>query len=97
MVDNIQIEEISSSDAADMTLKIILNEYHAFNQHITWHEYNSILLQQQPIVELDKVLQNWLSIYNDVFSSIKCFNIKIPTNIDHKEFLLTFKERFSNV
>ena len=95
-VDTIEIEEIDSKKASLMTLKIILNEYHLFNQHVTWHEYNSILLDQEPILKLEKVHQNWLNIYEKVFKEKKCFHIKIPIKIDHNNFLETFKKKFAN-
>lgn len=91
---NIEIEEISANEASIMTLKIIQNEYHAFTQHIVWHEYNAMLLKNNPILVLEDIHKNWLDIYQEVFKNIKCFNIKIPINFDQKEFLRIFQERF---
>lgn len=93
-VDTIEIEKINSVNASIMTLKIIINEYHAFNQHISWHEYNALLLGIKPVLELDSVHSNWLNIYNNIFSGIDCYSIKISPNVSHSIFLSKLKEYF---
>lgn len=90
----IVMEKINSNDAAILTLKVIINEYHAFEQHIIWHEYNSILLKTLPILTLENIHKNWLNIYKHIFKNIKCFHITIPTNINHEDFLSFVKENF---
>lgn len=92
----IEIEEVDLNVAAMMTLKIMQNEYHAFNQHIVWHEYNAMLTKTTPILVMEDIYDNWLQIYQKAFLNTKCFNIKIPTSLDQKEFLRIFKEKFSN-
>jgi len=93
-VDNIEIKELKSEDAAEMTLKIIKNEYTSVLQHIIWHEYNALLYGSYPIIKELNLYKKWFEIYKKIFSNIDCFVIYVPVNISHNDFLKTMKSNF---
>ncbi|SMC09972.1 hypothetical protein [Nitratiruptor tergarcus] len=93
-INQITIEKLNSENAAYLSLKIIRNEYNSIFQHIIWHEYNCSLMKYKPILKIDEILNRWLKIYLNVFKNIQCYLVKIPTSIDHNDFLSFMKNKF---
>jgi hypothetical protein len=95
-VDTITIEDIDDDRSAKLTLEILKNEYHALFQHITWHEYNCMLMNYKPIVTLESIFSNWYHLYRTIFQEINCYVIKIPLHIEHDIFLKEMRSLFSS-
>ncbi len=91
-LDKIEIENIDPHLAAILSLRIVQNEYQVYNQHLIWHEYNSILMDQDPIIRMEDVHSHWLTLYKKAFTNMKCFQVKIPMNMKHHEFLQQVKD-----
>lgn len=93
-VEDIVFEDIDYKQASELTLRIIKNEYQSFAQHITWHEYNTQLMNFSPILELEKIYSNWSEVYMNIFKLIKCSIVKIPIEMEHDDFLEQMKDKF---
>jgi len=94
-VENIQIEVIDNKDLlSKAVLNIIQNEYGCDTIHYNWEAYNSLFMNKKPLVDLNELYNRWFKIYNDIFSNINTYIIKIPINISHKEFLRHMENYF---
>jgi len=86
-VPDISVESITTHQASEMTVKIIQTEYAAFNNHVLWHEFNTIALKTNPILKLDDVFTRWGKMSSKVFEQIECYLVNIPLKIDHQKFI----------
>jgi hypothetical protein len=82
--------KINKEMATNLTIKIIQSEYSNFNQHILWHEYNSLLADYEPIITLEKVFSKWNETLNLALKNIETFVVYVPENYEHKQFLKEF-------
>ena len=75
--------------AIEATLKIILNEYSSFYQHVRWHEYNSSIGGYAPILKMNTIESNFRSIYGSFFENNNIELLSYPSSIKHSDFLAT--------
>ena len=83
-------EPISPELAAELTLRIIQNEYSAFHQHIVWHEFNTLVKEIEPVVRVDETFANWRKIAIEVFKNLEIYIVRVPERYEHQEFLRDF-------
>lgn len=86
-VDKIEIEKISSESASKINLKIIQSEYSQFFNHLSWHSYNSILLNKDEILTNEQIQDQMFNLGKKAFNKLDCYIVKIPLKIDHKSFV----------
>ena len=97
MVTEITIEKIDYQIASKATLNIIQNEYAYETIHFKWAEYGTMFENSiTPIVELNKVYDEWHKIYNNIFENIETYVIKLPINLSHNKFLEFFTNYFKD-
>lgn len=86
-IDHVAIEQIPSKQTSSLHLNIILAEYSVFLNHIFWHEFNSTLDNDNPIITYAALRKNILLNSEKVFNTTKNYIIRIPLKIDHTQFL----------
>jgi len=85
--ENISIKDIKAVNAAEISTKIIQQEYFAFNNHILWHEVNCRINKTEPILKLSAVIGKMENVNKTVISKLKCKSIRIPINIKHQKYI----------
>lgn len=83
-------ERILPELAAELTLKIIQNEYYAFHQHIVWHEFNAHLKQIKPVVRMDETFANWRTMAVEALRNMDLYIVRVPERYAHEQFLTDF-------
>lgn len=83
-------QPINSELAAELTLRVIQNEYYVFHQHIVWHEFNTLVKKIEPVVRVDKTFANWRTMVTEVFRNLELYIVRVPERYGHQEFLTDF-------
>ncbi|RLC53873.1 MAG: hypothetical protein DRH79_02380 [Candidatus Cloacimonadota bacterium] len=85
--ENISIKDIEAVKAAEISTKIIQQEYFAFNNHILWHEVNCRINNTEPILKLSNVFDKMEKLNKKVINKLKCKLIQIPIYIKHQKYI----------
>lgn len=88
----IKKEKIVSKDVVKLTLDIIKNEYHAFHQHIVWHEYNCLANGLAPVLSINKIYADKGEIIDLCFKNTDSYYVRIPKNMKHGVFMKKIME-----
>lgn len=81
------MEKISPQSAAQITLEIILEEYDFFIKHLLKIESWLLAKSLPPIFNYQKKIEQWAQIYKEIFERAECFEVNIPDNFQHQEYL----------
>lgn len=92
-VSEINLDKISSEDAAKISVNIILTEYAQFFNHILWHEFNSISKGKSPIITFDEIKNRQEKAAKNVLQKTNNYVLRIPLEIDHREFISEASEK----
>lgn len=86
-VTKMHIQEISKEAAIDSTIAVMQSEYSGiFNNHVFWHEFNSIMKNKYSSISMKKVTDNWRNVLNSAFNNKKLLKLSIPLDISHTEY-----------
>jgi len=83
-------EQIIPELAAELTLRIIQNEYYGFHQHIVWHEFNARLKKIKPVVRMDETFTNWRKMSVEAFRNMDLYIVRVPERYVHEKFITDF-------
>ncbi|MBI9073601.1 MAG: hypothetical protein JEY94_18535 [Melioribacteraceae bacterium] len=86
-VEKLSIEEVSAELASKINFDIIQAEYSQFFNHLSWHKFNSAILNKNTILTNEKIKTQMLDLGEKAFKKMDCFIVKIPIKIDHKKFV----------
>jgi len=84
--EELNCEEIELDKAIKMTVEIIISEYSAFFNHISWHEFNALSNNEKPILTKKTLEQKWTKNLYQLFENKKIRLLNIPLNIPHATF-----------
>jgi len=82
----IELENCKTKNAIEATIKVIQTEYAYFFNHLHWHEFNAISLNQKPIITLSELQEKWKITLNNAFKNSNNKIVKIPFDINHQDF-----------
>lgn len=86
-VQEMKITEINKVTAIDSTIAVMQSEYSGiFNNHVFWHEFNSLLNNKEKLISMNQVLGNWKKVLNSAFNNKKLLKLSIPLDISHTEY-----------
>lgn len=82
------ISPLEKGKAIQMGIHIMKTEYNKiFHNYLDWDEYNSIALGVQPILNLNKVFENWKRNLNEALENVNIQLLHIPFKMPHEEYL----------
>ncbi|GAB5534744.1 MAG: hypothetical protein Rubg2KO_09930 [Rubricoccaceae bacterium] len=81
------IEPLSHTDAAQMSTAILAAELSGLMRHVHWHVLNRTLQGRLPIQRPEDLLARWTDIYSAAFANAECLIARIPIDIPHDAFL----------
>lgn len=90
------IEVLNYERAAQMNINVIKTEYSKFISHIYWHMFNRQANQDQFIIDYDSLIRSWETTGLQALSKVKCYLIKVPIKIKHKDFILKLSNLIEN-
>lgn len=91
------IEVLNKDIAAQMNINVIKTEYSSFFNHIYWHMFNRQANQDRFIIDYDTLIRSWETTSFKALSKVKCYLIKAPIKIKHKDFILKLNNLIENV
>jgi len=89
--DEISVEKIDVGDMIILTKCVIENELRFINEHIRWHQMNSII-RGKNMFSLNEKWNNWSRIYENTFNDLNLYLIKVPLKIEHQQFSKEMKK-----
>ena len=83
----INVRKLLPATAVDMGLHVMKTEYGIFHNHLEWDSYNSLAMNEKPLLQLEQVFQNWKSNLGAVFNQAQIQSLHIPSSEKHEDYL----------
>lgn len=83
----IRSDQLEHDKVAEVTSRIIQQEYFAFNNHVLWHEINCQINGTSPILKLSKIHEKMNKINYQIMRELSCKLIKIPIKINNAKYI----------
>jgi hypothetical protein len=90
------VESIKSEKIQSMNLQVILSEYADLFRHVHWHETNSLVLDEEPIVSMEAFRKSYCLRLKKGLNETKMSVFNIPFNeglVDFKKLLTLIENR----
>jgi hypothetical protein len=78
--------ELDINKAVKMSVDIIVSEYSEFFNHISWHEFNALSNNLNPIITKYDLIKKWTHNLTQLLSNKRTLLLNIPLNITHDRF-----------
>ena len=88
-------ENISVTEAADISLEIMKNELYVFFKHLLWHKVNRLLMRAEKIIDVNRILSKWKRLYEKILDGCGCYLVKVPLEskpVELKRWFFLFLE-----
>lgn len=82
-----RLNSLRQEQAIKMGIDVMKTEYSIFHNHLIWDAYNSTPLGESPILELERVFENWETNLNYAFKDKDIQILHIPKRIVHEVYL----------
>jgi hypothetical protein len=85
--DKISFEQITAEKASKLNRQVISREYNVFFDHLVWNSYNNLALGQPEKLNYDQLIDKNETVFAKALNaSAKCWLVKIPMKIDHRQY-----------
>ncbi len=83
-VAEIKFESISAEKASSNNTGIMASEYNAFFDHVRWHEFNSSILNREPLLSFDSIMEKNTATLAKSLNEVKqIYLVHIPKEISN--------------
>jgi hypothetical protein len=86
-VDKIEFEKLEKERALNLSQQVIVREYQTFINHLVWHDYNSLLANQNSIISEEELMSKNQEVLHEALSIMEnLYLVKIPLQMSHADF-----------
>lgn len=82
-ITGIHLSNLRVDNAIEMTLAVVGAEYSIFHDHLYWEKYNALATGRKAMLTMDDVVTNWRHVLSACFSTVSCFKVSVPFDMDH--------------